>query len=57
VKPEQALYGVFLVKRFRQRSSAFSSPSLVSLLQPILRTDAPFARGGAQKGRSGLAVA
>ena len=54
VNAEQALYGAFLVKGFRQRSASFSPSSvLCSISQPFLRSDAPFAHGGAHRGRQG----
>ena len=54
VNAEQALYGVFFVKGFRQRNASFLLHRfLCSISQPFLRPDAPFAHGGAHRGRQG----
>src|SRR5258708_28315903 len=57
VKPEQALYGVFFVKGFRQRNASFLLHRfLCSISQPFLRPDAPFAHDGMERGDEMVAL-
>ena len=54
VNAEQALYGAFSVKDFRQRNASFLLRRfLCSISQPFLRPDLRFAHGVARRSRQG----